>query len=76
MPADLLAKRPALMGVLERRVQARLGETHRSRGHRVSTLVDGAHRDGEALALLADPMLERHPHPVERDGPGVARMDA
>ena len=57
--ADLLAEGVSLVGVADARVEARLREPDGAGGHRVAALVDGAHRDEEALALLADPVLER-----------------
>ena len=74
--ADLLAERLALVGVLERRVEARLGEPDGAGGDGEPALVDRAHRDQEALALLADPVLDRHAHVVEVDQAGVAGPDA
>ena len=73
--ADLLAERLALVGVPDRRVEARLGEADGARGNRVPPLVDGAHRDQEALALLADPVLDRDADVLEVDEAGVAGAD-
>ena len=74
--ADLLAKRLALVGVLERRIEARLGEAHRAGRNREAALVDRAHRDREALAFLADAVLGGHANVVEVDLAGIAGMDA
>src|SRR6185503_5342670 len=74
--ADLLAERLALVGVADRRVHTGLGEADRSRGDGVPALVDRAHRDEEAVALLADPMLLRDHHVVEVDQAGIAGPDA
>src|SRR5664280_2926664 len=54
---------------------ARTVLTGRSRGDGEAPLVDGAHRDEESLALLADPVLDRHDHVVEGDEPGVPGPD-
>ncbi len=76
MPADLLAERLALAGVLERRVEARPGQADRARRDGVAAVVDSAHGDLEALALLADAVLQRHAHVVEVDLAGIAGVDA
>ena len=74
--ADLLAERLALVGVARRGVEAGLGEPDGAGRDGEPALVDGAHRDEEALALLADPVLLGHEHVVEVDQPGVAGPDA
>ena len=61
---------------LTRRIEARLGQPDRADCHRVAALVDGAHGDREALALLADAVLDRDAHVVEVDLAGVAGPDA
>ena len=76
VPPDLLPEGLPLLRVHERGVQAGLRESDRAGGDRVPPLVDRAHRDQEPLALLADPVLERHDDVVEVDQPGVAGMDA
>ena len=73
---DLLPERLPLVGVAHGGVDARLGEPDRAGGDREAPLVDGAHRDEEPLALLADPMLLRHDDVVEIDEAGVAGPDA
>ena len=40
-------------------------ETGSAGGHRVTAVVEGGHGDLEALALLADPVLERDVHVLE-----------
>ena len=72
VPADLLAERLPLVGVLERCVQARLRQPHRAGGHGVAPLVDRAHGDRETLALLADPVGHRHLAVREGEDAGVA----
>ena len=74
--ADLLAEGVPLVGVADRRVETGLGEADRAGRDGEPALVDGAHRDEEALALLADPVLDGHRHVVEVDEPRVAGPDA
>ena len=57
--ADLLAEGLPLVGVADGRVEAGLGEPDGTGRDRVAALVDRAHRDQEALAFLADPVLGR-----------------
>jgi hypothetical protein len=76
VPADLLAEGLPFVGVAQAGVQAGLGKPDRTGCHRVAPLVDGAHGDQEALALLADPVLDRDRNVVEVDQAGVAGPDA
>src|SRR5439155_23441428 len=68
---DLLAERAPFRGVLDARVEARLGETHGPCRDRVATLIDGTHGDREALALLPETILERDADVIEGDRAGV-----
>src|SRR6266540_2833025 len=74
--ADLLAKRLPLAGVRHGCVQGGLAETDGPRRNGVAALVDRAHRDEEALALLAHAILQRHLAVVEVDDAGVAGSNA
>src|SRR4029077_12901381 len=55
--------------------QARLRQADAAGRHRVSALVDGAHRDCEALPLLAYPVRRRHLAVGEVEDARIARAD-
>ena len=74
--ADRLAEGLALVGVLDAGVEAGAGEPDRAGADGEAALVDAAHGDLEALALLADAVLDRDADVVEGELAGVASADA
>ncbi len=54
MVEDALAEGGALLGVVDRDIQRRLGEPGGDRGDPESAGVEGAERDAQPVALLAD----------------------
>ena len=74
--ADRLLEDDALPGVARRDVDAGLREADRARGDAEAAVLDRVHRDLEALALLADEGVLRHPHLVEDELAGRERPEA
>ena len=74
--ADLLPEGVPLMGVSHAGIDAGLGEADGAGSDGEPPLIDGAHRDQEALAFLADAVLLGDPDVIEVDEPGVAGADA
>ena len=64
---DRLAEGLALLHVARRVVDGALGDPHRLGADGRAAAVEGVHGDGEALALVPDPVLDGHPDLVEDD---------
>src|SRR6266571_3628082 len=73
--ADLLAERLALARVLDRGVEACPDGPGRARGDRVAAVVEAAHRDLEAVALVADAIRLRNLDVAHEDRAYVARAN-
>src|SRR5207245_10182320 len=56
--ADPLAELLTLPGVADGRVQRALGDSHRLGSDTQARAVEGLHRDLEAVALIAEPVLD------------------
>src|SRR5664280_255452 len=69
---DRLAERRPLGCVLDGLVHGAAGQAHGPRRDRRTRVVEGAHRDLEAVAFLAKEVLRRDLHVLERDPPRVA----
>jgi hypothetical protein len=64
---DRLAELPPLLGVGHGRVEGALRETHRDGPDGRTVHVENPHRDPEAVAFLADAILDRYPHIFQMD---------
>ena len=74
--ADGLAELHALLGVLERGVEAGLGDAHPHGADGDAPAVEHLEELLEALAPLADQVLLGHPHVVEEELGGVGAVQA
>ena len=73
---DRRAELLALLGVIDRFVEAALGAAERAGADVEPPAVEAHHRDAEAFALAADAVGDRHPDLVEIDLRGRLRMPA
>ena len=71
-----LAEGVALAGIGDRLVEADLGVAAGAGRHAEPLLVEVQHDADEALVLLADQVVDRHPHVVEEELGGVGRPPA
>src|ERR1044072_4677523 len=76
MVGYLRPERLALQSIRHGRVARGTDDAGRARRHRVAPLLQSEHRYLEALALLANHVLGRHAHVLQREVAGVARADA
>ena len=74
--AIALAELLALLGVVDRLVEAALRAAERAGADVEAAAVEAHHRDAEAFALAADAVGDRHPDLVEIDLRGRLRMPA
>ena len=72
---DALAELPAFERVGAGRVVGGLGDADRLRGDADPAAVERLHRDGEALAVLAEQTVGIDPHAVQHDVGGRARVE-
>ena len=75
MVGDRPAERLAGAGVLERIVGRALRDPERLRSNPRARAIEDAHRDPEAVAVLTDPVLRRHPAVREEQLAGRRALD-